>query len=486
MRPNILRFVQKVTDSQGSEAIVSKIQRIPRPRQLFPELAAILIEWKRTNLRATRTLQKAIGQVPVWVTGSLAGVLGIMLAISLFFMPEPTQLQAAASVPVVTSPVQILPPVHVDPQPTPAFPVSQARADLLVRFMGTTFPFDWEEERSFTRVSSVPTPVFANLMRDLWQRGQYRNPPVNQFVSYLTKAVGFPSVWPKLAASNLASIPLSSPSLRSMGLVVEKPGNLQGTPDEALTYQIILRNTSQSVIENLAVHERVSSLARVQDVVPQAGISGDELVWNLESLAPGASRTFLITLVPESIGQIDTFTRVFPTSRVGAVVRVQPVEEILPIMPKEEPQPVIQTPPGAPDLKLTYTEVKPLKQGDTLSMIFEVKNVGTASASDVILFVRLSGQFEHRYGEFVKHQIGTLQPGQARRALLQATARDPGEGHLDASLTMQGAEKESRALWIPIESGNVSPGSRLQPVVHRPIMDQVHLDQTRSLTVLEK
>lgn len=302
-------------------------------------------------------------------------------------------------------------------------------------------------------------------------------PAVKTFASYLTRAAGLPANRQPLVAADVVSTPLEFPPLRAMGIVVEKTGDMRGSPHEPLTYQIVVRNTSDAMIENLGIHERISALARVTEVLPAAGVSGEELVWNLESLPPNASRTFLITLVPETDGQIETVTRIIPTSRVSAVVRVRaaasPAPTVLPALPQTAPtpEPLIQSVPGAPALRLTYTEVKPLKQGDTLSMIFAVTNVGTAAADDVILFVRLSGEFEHRYGEFVKHQIGTLQPGQARRALLQATARDPGNAHLDASLTMQGTEKEARELKIPIQSEPLRPG-KLQPVVQRPILDQ--------------
>lgn len=459
---------------QGSEVIVSKIQRIPRPRQLFPELAAVLIEWKRLSLRSSRTFRLIMGNVPIWVTGSLAGMLGIMLTISLFFIPQPRLLEAAAALPepVIPAPVQPAP----EPQPTLALP--ETRSNLILRIFATRFPFTWDENQTTARSSTASQADLERLASDLWREGRNRFPAAVSFSSYLARAVGLPASWPGLSASEMVTVPLTAPPLRSMGILLEKTDALRGAPDEPLTYQIVVRNISAAAIENLEIRERISTLARVTDVVPAAGISGDELVWHLDSLGPGNSRTFLVTLVPELEGQIETFTRIFPTSRVSAVVNVRaPLPK--PVAPVEPARAITQTPAGAPALQLTYTEVRPLKQGDTLSMIFEVRNVGTASADDVILFVRLSGEFEHRYGEFVKHQVGTLQPGQARRALLQATARDPGEGHLDASLTMQGTQKESRELRIPIQSGAI-PSGKQQPVVRRPI-----LDEATRLTVLE-
>lgn len=443
---------------------VSKPQRIPRPRHLFPELAGFFIEWKRTNLRATRSLRRAIGHVPIWVTGSLAGIAGIMLAISLFFVQE-HRLQAAAT---VSTPPASTPPTF-EPEPTPAImpviapkPNPRLSASLLV----THFPFEFDENRISTTTSTpFQSENFASLRYgdDPWRIAQTRSQLTPEFHSYLLRAAGMQTTWPKLTASEIVPDPPESPALRIQGVRVEKSGDMNGTPHEPLTYQLVVRNTSPFLIENVSIREQISSIARVTDVIPAAGVAGNELVWNIDQLSPDAARTFQITLMPEREGIIETMTQVIPTSRVSAVVQVQnPARPAEPARPVQQPAPA-----GAPELRLTYTEVKPLKQGDILSMIFAVENVGTAPAQDVVLYVRLSGQFEHRYGEFVKHTIGTLPPGQMRRALLQATARDPGDAQLNASLTMGGVEIESRHLNTPIQSMPNLPNAPQQSVANR-------------------
>lgn len=448
---------------------MSKPQRIPRPRHLFPELAGFFISWKRTNLRATRSFRRAIGHVPIWVTGSLAGVAGIMLAISLFFVQE-HRLQAAATTP---APVVTTTPTF-EPEPTPALtpsfspnPTPTPKPQLSAELRLTHFPFEFDENlTSITRSTSPQTTDSGSLRYgdDQWRVAQTRTHTVPEFHSYLPRGAGIPTTWPKLAASEFVPNPPESPAMRIQGIQVEKSGDMAGTPLEPLTYQLVVRNTSPFLIENVSVREQISSIARVTDVIPAAGVAGNELVWNIDQLAPDASRTFLISLMPEREGIIETLTQVIPTSRVSAIVDVHHARPAEPA-----PRPVQQqpAPAGAPELRLTYTEVRPLKQGDNLSMIFAVENVGTAPAQDVVLFVRLSGQFEHRYGEFVKHSIGTLPPGQMRRALLQATARDPGQAQLNASLTMLGTELATRRLHIPIQAKPNLPNAQQQPVAHR-------------------
>jgi hypothetical protein len=257
-----------------------------------------------------------------------------------------------------------------------------------------------------------------------------------------------------LAAEALPAVDAPASS-RTLGVIVEKTSP-SGAPGAPLTYDILIRNPTIFDIEHLRVYERISHLHRVSGTEPAASLLGDELAWDVTRLGPGESVLLRITLLPEMGGVIETETRVAPLGRVGAGAAVRApaptLREVLPVQPAKAETTVTEA-PGHPDLRLAWTPVPELKQGEILSMIFSVSNVGQAPAEDVQLYVRLSGQFEHRYGDFVKHQMTRLDPGQTRRALLQATARDFGTGKLDALLTLQGAEQTAKELEVPIRRG---------------------------------
>lgn len=427
---------------------------IPRPRHLFPEIAAVLIEGGRTQLRISRGVRRAIGRIPLWIGGSLAGVAGVMLAISLFFVRDPEVRAALATDPQITPTVSTpfrTPQIEPTSFATPSFGAA-GRPLLTARWERMRLPDGWDPDRVVTVVSAPRIQSLEKMwsLNDHWQRALPGARISPAFVAYVSQSPSRLDHARTLFSADAVPQVLPPVSLRRMGLVVEKVTVSHSEWGQPLTYDIVVRNSSLFEIEELSVRERVSQLQRVSLVTPPASVIGDELVWSLKGLAPGAVQRLSVTLVPSGGGEIRTETRVFPVTRVGAAVHVRTAPEKSPQLPI----PAVRAAPGAPNLKLSYTPVEGLQQGETLSVIFSVTNVGTATAEDVKLFVRLSGQFEHRYGEFVKHYISRLEPGETRRALLQATARDSGDGQLAASLTMQGTEAESRALKIPIRSGS--------------------------------
>ena len=435
---------------------MSDHDRIPRPRDLFPEVAAVLIQSRRGTYVLTRRLQAAIGHVPVWTAGACAGVAGTMLAALLFFLTDPKVEAASESIveiePTLAAPVDEPVPT---PVPTPAPIASMEQPELKLWLDRTALPVGWDPDRRVTSTSGASAALktlqaTAIAINDGWSSASGSRLPS-----------GFQPYQPPTTSGDLISAsPVSRDHLPpgqfpmdqlSMGLIVDKSA-IDAVAGMEARYQIRLINNGPR-IESLLVRERLPDLSRVTRVVPDASFDQGELVWTLGPLEQGAIRTFEVTIVPDQPGQLVTQTTVLPTSTVAASAFVQQ----RPVAPVEEPK------PGTPRLLLSYTEVKGLQQGDDLSMIFSVSNVGTAEANDVRLFVRFSENFRHRYGDHVKHVIPRIEPGKTHRAILRATAENAGPGRLDTSLTMQGTEQESRIMTIPIQASPRDASRLLQP-----------------------
>jgi hypothetical protein len=424
---------------------LGKRVRIPRPRQVFPEVAAVLIECQRTWLRVVRTVRRAIGQIPAWTAGAVAGILGIMLAISLFFIRDPVQ---AAPVSSLSGPSQIL---------EPAVPFSGAlspggRPNLVIDSVRTGFFPEWDETRFLTLTSKprISAQQMQQLSTDGWRLASMQRETSGPFRSYLQaqQHVQAPQVEWVTAAETVPGVQAPASRL-GLGILLEKHLPERSVAGQPLSYEIIVSNLLDHAIENIAISEELSSLSRVTDVVPSAEIRGNALVWNFSRLPPRAVRVLKVTLVPDVTGELFTSTKALSASRVAASARV--AGKTAPARTPAPPAVPAAPPAGAPKLKLSYTPIQTLRPGDTLSLIFSVSNVGTAPAEDIELYVRLSGEFEHRDGDFVRHRIPRLAPGESRRALLQATAKTTGDGQLSTSLTMQGRQADARQLAVPIQ-----------------------------------
>ncbi|MCA8996240.1 MAG: hypothetical protein KDA80_04625 [Planctomycetaceae bacterium] len=488
--------------------------QIPRPRHLFPEAAAIVIEARRGLWRGQRAVQEVVGHVSPWMAGATCGLAGLMLAVLLFFLAEPRIEAASRAVTREILPiadiVEPAPEVELLPPP-PSMPleavlpkmveqpvISAARPLLDARLLRTRLPYGWDQEQVVTRVSQPLPPANQNWtpsFSDLWRRA-YQRPAPQVPTPYAGLGMNILSGFSNVTSSNLPPGMEQILSRRALGVTLEKFTPKNATQNVPFQYEIRMTNHTRQSIESLVLTEAVTDTHRVVNAQPDAYVESGKLTWNVDNLRSGEVRRFLVTALPLDSSplvartDLKTFSRIAASNTVSEpepepVVPVMPVIEEprpivpvpnptpmpQPVIPQPAPEPVIPQPmpepltpqpvpesapepfipqvqvdPGKPELKMTVSPPEQLKQGDDLSVLFTIENVGTAAAENVVLFVRLSDQFEHRYGDFVKHQIPILEPGHRRRILLQAIAKVEGDARIDANLTMREQVQIDR-LW---------------------------------------
>lgn len=478
---------------------MSNPDRIPRPRHLFPEMAALLIQGKRGLLRVKWGLRDDHDWFPAWSIGSIAGVSGVLLAVLLFFMKDP-HLAAAPADPNTIAPLKndpvVVPVLTVD-----QFPALQpARSSLfqstLVR---TQLPYVWDQTEVAVR-ESRPKRMQEPFIKDFWTTtDQYRS--VNDtFRPYFIQGATVPIAPSYVTASAHRTIFDGVESTREQGLLIEKLMRSETSTGAVFTYEIHVTNRTNDPIDHVVVRERLPAIQRVSKVVPPAAVQGDELVWSLGRLPGREMKRLVVTLIPDSAEKIETVTTVENVSRVGGIAKVsppaaaelpepellpvEPDEAVLPVFdktesalpavqpeqkvepakkPEEIPAPVTEVPLKFPKLQLAVSPMGLVKKGEIVSLTFTVTNVGTAVAEDIALYVDLSDELKHKYGEKVTHRITRLEPGQSRRALFQATAREAGTGELLTSLTMQGNEEKAEKINVLIEASREKISRRNEP-----------------------
>lgn len=500
---------------------MSKPEKIPHTRHLFPELGAWLINGQRAILRGRWLLRENHDWFPAWSIGAIAGVCGMMLAVLLFFFDEP-QLVAATSTTAESVEVLSLP----EPEPTrqpeiqpklssdfrPIFPLQEQSLPNLAnsQLKRTRLPYFWDQ-RELGSYESRPKRVQENFVKDNWSRLTPEFAAIEQFRPYLTQGATVP-VTPSYITTSAERTPFDGiAGQRQQGVFIEKHASPTTAVGESYSYVIHVMNRTEDAIDEVYVHEKISAIHRVEKVEPPAAIQGDELVWSIGKLPAKGRKAFRVTLSPDAMKSIETETRLKNSTKVGGIARVAeplPAEpELLPVQPKPvpvpktpapEPEPikVSDKPKPFPNLKLSVTPVKAVRKGETLSLKFKVSNVGTAAAENITLYVRLSGEFKHKYGERVKHTITRLEPGQARTALLQARAKEVGNAQLSASLQLAGDEKRSEDMKIRVESPpkSISQNPEFKPIVEcqRPdldesiVIEEVGGEQIASATVWTK
>ena len=474
---------------------------IPRPRHLFPEVVAPWIQLRRGWLRLKWWTAEQFELIPVWSLGAASGLVGIMLAVTLFFLHTP----AADATVTLELERQVIPKPEAEPEPTPAVPQTlfTDSSEMLPGSIASTarlensmltrvhLPRAWDQQELARAISepAIPNPweLTQASVPDPWRITVARWTNTQSFTPY---ALG--ATVPVAPATVRSAVELSPHHVvdadQSVGLFVEKLMEPISAVGEPTTYRILVQNTTTQILRDVTVRERLSAIQRVSHVSPPAAQQGDELVWSLGSLDAGDIQSLSVTIVPSgNEDEIETLTHLSTTASIAARARVVPAhtvwepapeavepvteDELLPMVPEPVParrpapyrfpaESSTAAPKSRPVLRLAVSPVTVLRQGETLSLIFTVTNVGTAVAEDVDLAVRLSDELEHRYGEHVAHHIVRLEPGASHAAVLRATASVSGDAQLGASLTMQGVEAESRELEFQIHPGTSSAAQR--------------------------
>jgi hypothetical protein len=422
-----------------------------------------------------RQCQSLFESLPVWTCGAVAGVIGALLAISLFFLPDSPVVATPAEEVIPEPGAPLLDPFdEFEFEPTPA-PPPAPQPRLVSLLERTTLPRSWNQNEAVTLHARPFKDTDSILPRSLADDWNHRTPFGRGTETFRPYVAGAATTLPptSVSAADAVDSDLPQSSTRTTGLTVEKSAPESGSPGEPVRYRILVTNPNPEAVESVIVRERLSAVERVQQVEPPAVMIDGELVWTLGRLEARQQRELTVLLLPSDPGEIETETRVEVVSPLPAWARVdpeqrpaepesEPEDEVLPALPEMQldlSETNDAAPRPFPELKLSVTPVGVLQQGETLTLTFTITNTGTATAEDVTLYVNLSGPIQHRFGESVQHHVTKLEPGESRQAVLRAAARSSGDARLGASLTLGGNEEETQELTVPIRGGQEAVSS---------------------------
>ncbi len=346
--------------------------RYLRFRHVFPELFSPAMQARRGLLRFRWFLLQRIDFRPIWTIGAAAGLGGVLLTVSLFFLnglmrPVVAAREVARIEPLPEVPLPIVPllpatpPTQYQPEPLPLAPVFTPPVTnplptltpyLSPEFTRLVMPFGWEDRR-LTTIRSIPESMeqasqFAPLRQDGWVRSLFRSYPASipqAFAPYREPSgLRWNSVTPEVRVSNVAPRGAGVLAQARPMAVIEKqmPGTFTGA--RPLEYRLIVTNPSPQPLPDVSVFEAID-VGRVMAVQPPARIEPNGLSWRLNGLAPGERRELLITLWTEGLTALTTTTDVELADRVAAVVTVDGQTE--PPFFQPDPPPV-QPPAPAP------------------------------------------------------------------------------------------------------------------------------------------
>ncbi|MBL9090896.1 MAG: DUF11 domain-containing protein [Planctomycetaceae bacterium] len=183
-------------------------------------------------------------------------------------------------------------------------------------------------------------------------------------------------------------------------IVVEKfaPPEIQiGKP---AVFEIVVRNTGNSVANNVEIHDVVPHGTQLTSSTPKAatGTNG-QLIWQLGALRPGDEATVQVELMPTTEGEIGSVATVHFAASASA-----------------------RTVCTKPDLAIEVSAPRSVMVGDEVPLKIRVFNPGTGAATGVYLTEVVPSGMEHAAGGELEYEIGDLQPGETRELELALRA----------------------------------------------------------------
>ncbi len=440
--------------------------RLLHAKHLFPFVFAPWFQFRRLLLRLDWALFVPLRIASLWTASAVCGVIGVIGAILLFlFNAPPTPVAASTAEPTVveriaiTIPTDLGPPVPMAPISVPVpVPTRTTWSDVQLRFVRTHLPRGWDL-RERQELVSRPEPFHPQSLyaiRDGWfamnfnRQAQFVRDTIQPYVS--RPGVLASQILPPFTAAESVDPTQPVTKNRHPAIVVAHEEEARASLHHETSYSLVVANPSPELIESAIVEERISALHRVVNTDPPASLTADgsALQWNVANLRPGENRRLRVTLMPESSDPIQHQTFVTVTSRVAASTTIRQ-----PYVPPENPVPIARpTPPPAPVrqpiLELDLERPQQVDVGGDVRAYYVVRNIGNAPATDVVTYVTISTNLDHRYGEYLEHRIPELPAGETRRIKFYAVGARPGIASLTSRLSASNAQPVSRVFEIAI------------------------------------
>lgn len=198
-------------------------------------------------------------------------------------------------------------------------------------------------------------------------------------------------------------------------LTIEKVAQQQAILNQPLVYTIIVRNTGSVAAHNVVIEDRIPKGTELLGTAPRAELVGKTLVWKEQILRPNEQKRISIQVVPKQEGPIGSVARVHFATEVSTEIQV-----------------------AAPQLEFTVNAPAEVRLGQSIDLVFQLKNTGKVEASNIIVRDIVPEYLKHETGNDIECPIGKLAPNEVREIILPVVAVKLGTGENRAVLTADG------------------------------------------------
>jgi len=219
-------------------------------------------------------------------------------------------------------------------------------------------------------------------------------------------------------------------------LMLEKSMPTEVWKDVEFEYSLTVENLTKEDLDNVFVEERLPTSMRALSSQPEAmSNEGGKLLWNVGSLAGGASTTIQVTAIATADGLSESFAlATYDRALQGQVLVV------------------------SPKVNLSLTGPDSVAPGDEFDLHFTLNYTGTGAARNVAEQANLPDGLQTLDGKTTAtFQVPKLAAGESRTLALQATATRAGDFTPAAEASLHGGAKvTATAASIAVQETKLS------------------------------
>jgi uncharacterized repeat protein (TIGR01451 family) len=194
-----------------------------------------------------------------------------------------------------------------------------------------------------------------------------------------------------------------------------------------------VRNIGQSAARDVVVEDRIPKGTKLSGTIPRAELTGKKLIWRIGTLGAGEQRKISIRVIPQEAGEI------------GSVATVNFVAEA-----------AAETVVTAPRLEFKISAPSAARLGELVPVRFEVRNVGTGEARNVVIRDLIPAGLSHSAGNDLEYEVGRLPPGRSKLLTLDLKAGKVGTSVNRAVVLAEGGLTVEAKAAIEISGSKIA------------------------------
>ena len=193
------------------------------------------------------------------------------------------------------------------------------------------------------------------------------------------------------------------------------------------TLELQVRNTSQSAVSGVIAEVSAPVGCEFSEIMPRPKSVEGLMRWELGELKPGEQRSINFRFTPNAPGDARMTAAVQITSSSAYSFSIL-----------------------EPKLELALEGPTKAEVGQAAGYLMRVSNPGTGTAENVVIRAKIPEGLEHRSGDTLQIEIGTLNPGESRQAKLNLATIRGGVFTLDVRAEAEGGLMHTATAEITV------------------------------------